>query len=116
RVSNRAQDVLVTYSLGSCVGVAVYEPLAGVAGLLHFQLPSSSLDAGRALERPFMFADTGMRQLLLEMERHGAQCRKMRVKIAGAAEMLDAGGVFNIGARNHAAIRKFLWQHRLFIE
>lgn len=116
RVSCCATELLVTYSLGSCVGVAVYDPLARLAGLLHYQLPSSVQDPARALERPLMYADTGMERLLAQMEERGAKRRRMSVKLAGAAQMLNDGKLFNIGLRNHAAIRKFLRQHDMLIE
>jgi chemotaxis protein CheD len=116
RTSDTVEDVLVTYSLGSCIGVALYDPIARLAGLLHYQLPSSSLDPQRARDNPLMFADTGMQRLLGEMEARGAQRRRMKVKLAGAAQMLNDANLFNIGKRNHTAIRKLLWQYGMFIE
>ena len=116
RTSGDSSDTLVTYSLGSCVGVCIYDPVARVAGLLHYQLPSASLDAQRAAEKPAMFADTGMALLLNEMAALGAQPRRLRVKLAGGASMLNDASSFNIGKRNQAAIRKLLFQNRLFID
>jgi chemotaxis protein CheD len=116
RTSTRAEDVIATYSLGSCIGVSVYDPVAKCGGMLHYQLPTSTLDPQRARQNPLMFADTGMDHLLREVEGLGAQKKRLRVKIAGAAQMLNDGGLFNIGRRNHAAIRKILWQHGLFLD
>ena len=116
RTSTTLEDVLVTYSLGSCIGVALYDPIARLAGLLHYQLPTSTLDPQKAKENPHMFADTGMQFLLGEMESRGGQRRRMKVKLAGAAQMLNDANLFNIGKRNHAAIRKVLWQHGMFLE
>ena len=116
RVSSDPADVIVTYSLGSCIGVAVYDPAARVAGLLHFQLPSSTLDAQKAASHPLMFADTGMAALLAAMQSRGADKRRMKVKLAGGASMLNDSQMFNIGKRNHAAIRKVLFQYGLFID
>lgn len=116
RSSADSQVVLTTYSLGSCIGVALYDPVAHVGGMLHFQLPSSSIDPQRAAQNPLMFADTGMERLLAQMAALGGQKRRMRVKLAGGAQMLNDGELFNIGRRNHAAIRKVLWQHGLFID
>jgi chemotaxis protein CheD len=116
KVSADPQDVLATYSLGSCIGVAVYDPHARVGGLLHFQLPSAGADPNRGQDRPLMFADTGTNWLLKEVQSLGANQRRLRVRIAGAAQMLNDSGLFDIGRRNHAAIRKILWQYGLFIE
>jgi len=116
KASGRPDDVLVTHALGSCIGVALYDARAGVGGLLHFQLPSSGFDPQRAMERPLMYADTGMDWLLKQMERLGAEQRRIRVRLVGGATMLNDRGLFDIGRRNHAAIRKLLWQRGMFIE
>ena len=116
RVSQDPNDVLVTYSLGSCIGVCLYDPIAHCAGMLHFQLPTSTLDANRAQANPCMFADTGMATLLKDLASLGAQPRRMQVKLAGGAEILDDKGLFSIGKRNHTAIRKILWQRGLLLK
>lgn len=115
RISGDPADVLATFSLGSCIGVSMYDPVAKVAGLLHFQLPSSSLDTGRADRNPLMFADTGLQHLLNGMEESGAQKRRLNVKLAGGAQMLNDASMFNIGKRNHTAIRKALWQQGILV-
>lgn len=116
KVSNDPAVTLVTYSLGSCVGVAAYDPLTKVAGLLHCQLPSASINVEKGRAQPGMFADTGMAALLGSMSSLGADRKRLKVKIAGAAQMLNDAGVFDIGRRNHAAIRKLLWQAGLLVE
>lgn len=115
KASNDAGDVLATYSLGSCIGVSLYDPVASVAGLLHFQLPSAAMDPERAKANPLMFGDTGLLHLLTEMQRIGAQKRRMTVKLAGGAQMLNDAALFNIGKRNHASIRKALWQQGMMV-
>src|SRR5580692_6617224 len=60
RISNDPASVLVTHALGSCVAVAIHDPVAGVAGLLHLMLPESALDPAKAAVRPYQFADTGI--------------------------------------------------------
>jgi chemotaxis protein CheD len=115
-VTNDPSVTLVTYSLGSCIGVAAYDPVARVGGMLHYQLPTGTLDAERAKRNPAMFGDTGMTELLRQMTAMGAQPSRLKTTVAGAAQMLNDGGVFNIGKRNHAAIRKLLWQHGMLIE
>jgi chemotaxis protein CheD len=116
KASGKPDDVLVTHALGSCIGVALHDPRAGVAGLLHYQLPSSLADPTRAQEKPLMYADTGMKWLLDRMTRLGAEQRRMRVRLAGGANMLNDSGLFDIGRRNYAAIRKILWQCGMFID
>jgi len=58
RVSGDACDVLVTYSLGLCIGVCLYDRAAKIGGMLHYLLPNSGENPQRARERPLMYADT----------------------------------------------------------
>ena len=44
KISNASDDVIITYALGSCIGISVYDPVAKVGGLLHYMLPDSTLD------------------------------------------------------------------------
>jgi chemotaxis protein CheD len=115
RCSAGPADVIVTHSLGSCIGVCLYDPQARVAGLLHYQLPSAAMNADRAIANPFMFADSGVPRLISMMETHGALQRRLQVHIAGGAAMLNNAASFQIGKRNQVAIRKVLWHHGLFI-
>lgn len=116
RVSNDPSDVLATYSLGSCIGVCLYDPVAHVGGLLHYQLPSSMMDARRAEQSPMMFADTGMNILLRKMSMLGGEKKRMQVKVAGGAAMDNGPKGFDIGKRNHLAIKKILWQNGMFLD
>ena len=85
KVSTDPCEVLATYSLGSCIGLCLYEPKARVGGMLHFQLPDSKHDPQRANDRPFMYADTGTALLMNELLRLGANKRLIHAKIAGGA-------------------------------
>ncbi len=107
-VSNRWDDVIVTYSLGSCIGVTVFDPVARVGGMVHCLLPLSQLDPAKAQQRPAMFADTGIAMLLTSVYELGAQRDRLVAKLAGAARMLDESGTFRIGERNHLVATKML--------
>ena len=49
KISHSRDDILVTYALGSCLGIAIYDPVTCVGGLLHAMLPLSEIDQiGRA--------------------------------------------------------------------
>jgi chemotaxis protein CheD len=109
RVSNQPDDALVTYALGSCIGVAVYDPTAKVAGLLHLMLPDSSLDPEKARNKPFMYADTGIPRLFHSAYALGADKKRMTVWLVGGAQVLDPASAFHIGKRNHLACRRILW-------
>ena len=116
QIATGDDQTLVTYSLGSCIGVTVYDPIARCGGMLHYQLPTSTLDVEKARNNPCMFADTGMACLLQQFQEAGGQPRRAKVRIAGAAQMIGDSGVFSIGKRNHTAIRKILWQKGILLE
>jgi chemotaxis protein CheD len=103
-------QVLVTFALGSCVGLTAYDPVAAVGGLLHFMLPDSTIDPRKARASPYMFADTGIPLLLERLYQRGASKRRLILHAVGAARMLDEQGVFEIGKRNYLATRRILWK------
>jgi chemotaxis protein CheD len=110
QTSKDRNSSLVTYALGSCVGVGVFDPASSVGGMLHILLPESSLDADKAAKNPCMFADTGVVQLLSRCLQLGATKSRLRVWLAGGSAVMDVRGVFNIGKRNQLAVRKALWK------
>ena len=116
KVSNNINDVLITYALGSCVGVTIYDPVVKVGGLLHFMLPESSLDMRKAGENPAMFADTGIPILFKTCYELGAKKKRMIVKVAGGASILDDANFFRIGQKNVTAMKKLFWKNNVFIE
>ncbi len=114
-VSRQPEDILVTYSLGSCVGVAVYDPEIQVGGLIHCMLPLSRLDPERAKRTPEMFTDTGIPALLKAVLDLGASRKRLVVRVAGGAAPLSDNGVFKIGERNYTVLRKVLWKNDILI-
>jgi chemotaxis protein CheD len=109
RLSDDSSDVLVTHALGSCIAVAVYDPVASVAGLLHFLLPDSKSSPHRAMTHPCLFADTGIPALFHSAYAQGAQKSRLIVRVVGGAQVLDPQGVFAIGKQNYLACRRILW-------
>lgn len=116
KVSNNAADVIVTYALGSCIGIVVFDPIAKVGGLLHYMLPESALDQNKARENPAMFADTGIPLLFKSCYKLGAEKRRMIVKAAGGASILDDTNFFRIGQKNIMAMRKIFWKNNVMID
>ena len=102
--SNNTQCTLVTHSLGSCVGVSIYDPIVRVGGMLHAMLPDSNISAERAATRPFMFVDTGLPALFHAVYALGGVKQRLVVKVTGGAQFLDENRVFNIGQRNSEAV------------
>jgi len=116
KVSNSPDDTLITHALGSCIGVAVYDPVVKVGGLLHFMLPESKVNPEKAKQNPYMFADTGVPLLFKTCYKYGAVKKRMIVKVAGGAQIMDEAGHFNIGKRNYAILRKLFWRNGVLIK
>ena len=108
---------LVTYALGSCLGVAVHDAVAGVAGLLHLMLPSSAVDPPRAAAAPAVFVDTGVPLLFKECYRLGAKKERLVVKVVGGAHQAEReeDDHFQIGKRNLLALRKLFWRNNVLV-
>jgi chemotaxis protein CheD len=116
QVSKDPDAVLVTYALGSCIAVTIWDPIARVGGMLHFMLPDSTIDLPQAGKRPYMFADVGVPLLFRQSYELGAEKRRMVVRLAGGAQVMDDHGVFDIGRRNYVATRKILWKAGVLIQ
>ncbi len=116
-VSNDPEDVIVTFALGSCLGVVIYDPLAKVGGMLHAMLPDSSIARKKNEEfNPYKFVNTGIPLLFKEAYKLGAKKSKLQVKMAGCSRILDNSNFFNIGKRNYAAARKLFWKNNVMLE
>ena len=115
RVSNNPEDVLVTYSLGSCVGLTLYDPVIKVGGMIHCMLPLSRIDPAKAQMNPCMFTDTGIPTLIQAVLNMGANKKRLIAKVAGAASPLDDNGIFKIGERNYTVLRRVLWKNDILI-
>lgn len=117
KLAQQPGDVIVTHALGSCLGVAVHDPKAGVGGLLHVMMPVSSINPDKAKTNPYMFVDTGVPLLFQKMYACGADKRRMIVKVAGGANV--HGGTddrFAIGKRNYMMLKKVFWKNGILIE
>lgn len=114
-VSADPDDLLVTYSLGSCIGLVLHDPAAGVTGLLHSMMPTAKTNPAKAAEYPATYTDAGAELLLKELFDRGATRANLVAKVVGAASRVDASGVFRIGERNHAIVRKVLWKNGILI-
>jgi chemotaxis protein CheD len=115
RVSTSTSDVLVTYSLGSCVALSLFDPVVGVGGLIHCKLPVSKLDPEQARSQPQVFVDTGVTSLLQAVFDLGATRRDLIAKVIGAGQRVDENGRFATGRRNYAVVRKLLWKNNILI-
>lgn len=115
KASSQVEDSFITHALGSCLGVAVHDPVARVGGLIHIMLPMSKIDREKAQKKPCMFVDTGIPALFKHLYQLGASKENITVKVAGGAKILDEAGHFNIGERNYTMLRKLLWKNNVLL-
>ena len=103
----QGNGVLITYALGSCIGLCFHDPRLRLGALLHVMLPLN-MEAGR--KHPLKYADTGIRETLKMMESKGASRSRITAKIAGGAKMFEVSGgnLGNIGQRNIESVRAHL--------
>jgi len=112
-ISNHEKDHIITFSLGSCLGVTVFDPELRLGGLIHCMLPTARLDMGKAEERPEMFVDTGLTLLLQKFFDFGAVRNRLVVKLAGAASVLNDNMFFRVGERNYICAKKLLEKNHI---
>ena len=108
-------DLLVTYALGSCVGICLYDPVTKTAGLSHIMLPTIADFSSSNTVRE-KFADTAIEILLQKMLNMGAQKLRIRAKIAGGAQMfsnISNMSLAGIGERNVIAVKQELLRLRI---
>ena len=106
---SRSPATIISYGLGSCLGVSLYDPQTKIGGLLHIMLPDSK--QSRATDNPAKFADTGIPLMLDEVLKMGASRSRLVAKMAGGAQMFafaNATDVMRVGSRNVAASKEIL--------
>jgi len=116
QISDNPQDVLVTYALGSCLGVVLYDPVVRIGGLVHLMLPDSSIESNIDRFNPAKFVNTGVPALFKKMYNYGAKKERIWNAVVGGAQIMDDNGFFNIGKRNYAALRKLYWRNNVLID
>jgi len=104
----KENGMLITYALGSCIGICLYDPLIKLGALVHIMLPVN-METGR--KNTMKYADTGLAETIRQMEAKGASRIRLKAKIAGGAKMFEcSGSLGNIGQRNiesvHLNLRK----------
>lgn len=105
----KGPDIVTTLGLGSCVGIALYDPVTKIGGLVHIMLPDSTKI--RHNSNKAKFADTGIHKLVEEMKKMGADEKRLVAKLAGGAQMFEfnvTNEIGNIGQRNVVASKEVL--------
>ncbi|NLT66315.1 MAG: chemotaxis protein CheD [Acidobacteria bacterium] len=118
KISSSPDDEIITYALGSCLGITVYDPVARIGAMVHVMLPSSSIDPVKASMNPCMFVDTGVKNLFLASYKAGAQRSRLIVVGAGGAcaNGMEQDDYFQIGKRNVTVLRSLLWKNGIILK
>ena len=112
KVARNTDDVLITLGLGSCIGIALYDPVVKLGGLAHIMLPDSTRIKNNT--NIAKFADTGIDELIRLMVASGASKARLVAKIAGGAKMFEVSSttsIGNVGDNNAVASRERLKHH-----
>jgi chemotaxis protein CheD len=107
-----AGDVLVTYGLGSCVAIVLYDPIKKLGGMAHIMLPSRSL--ARRDDVPGKTPQSAVPALLERLAAAGANPRRVSGRLVGGASLfaaLSPPGTIQMGERNVVACREALNQN-----
>jgi chemotaxis protein CheD len=113
-VSRDTTQTLLTYALGSCLGVTVHDPLACVGGLAHIQLPTCQQTQQYA-EGMWSYADRALPELFQRAYALGASKGNLRICLVGGAAVLDPNSMFQIGRKNYLMVKNLLWRNGYFV-
>ncbi|MFZ1982349.1 MAG: chemotaxis protein CheD [Smithella sp.] len=118
KISGDVADLLITYALGSCLGITVYDIRLKRAGLLHCMLPDSNIDRNKAAGNPYLYVDSGMKVLLDNFYRNGSRKNDLIIRVAGGSSSKEneEEDFFQIGRRNFVSLRKCLWDEGLMLK
>ncbi|WP_147819794.1 chemotaxis protein CheD [Salidesulfovibrio onnuriiensis] len=112
KISKDPNDVVVTYSLGSCLGVTAYDPRVQVGGLVHCLLPRASAAREKARQNPYMFVTTGVPLMVRNLIQKGAAVERLIFKAAGGANMRN-DDMFLTGQRNFETLLRLLERNNI---
>lgn len=107
KIVNQPEE-LISYALGSCVGICIIDKVAKISGMAHIMLPFNN---NGDKENIFKYADTGITEMVRQMEFLGGRKNRMIAKIAGGAKMFDikaTSTIGSIGDRNVLATKETL--------
>jgi chemotaxis protein CheD len=118
KISGHIEDLLITYALGSCLGITVYDIRLKRAGLLHCMMPDSSIDRSKAAGNPYLYVDSGMKVMLDNFFCNGSRKHDLIIRVTGGSSSKEneEEDFFQIGRRNFVSLRKYLWNEGLMLK
>jgi len=118
KISDDSIDMLITYALGSCLGVTVYDFRTKRGALLHCMMPDSGIDRNKAAGNPYLYVDSGMKAMMDKFYQRGSRKNDLIIRVAGgsSSKLNEAEDFFQIGRRNFVSLRKYLWDEGLMLK
>ena len=118
KISDESADMLITYALGSCLGVTVYDFRKKTGGLLHCMMPDSGIDQNKAAGNPYLYVDSGMKAMMDKFYQKGSRKSDLIIRVAGgsSSKRNENEDFFQIGRRNFVSLRKYLWNEGLMLK
>jgi chemotaxis protein CheD len=114
KFSTRAEDVIVTHSLGSCLGVTAYDKVLRIGAMVHCLLPLASASPDKAQANPHMFVSSSVPAMVKLLFKLGATKNNLIFKCAGGANM-RGDTMFNTGSRNFEALDNLLKKNAIVL-
>jgi chemotaxis protein CheD len=111
--SGRKNQILVTNPSAPCLGIAVYDHMAGVGGLIHCLCPWPGNNRKGHQLNPCMYVNTGVPHLIKAMYAKGARKERLVIKAAGCGRMMNISNTFDTGAANLKALATLLDRNEL---
>lgn len=112
KIATNPEEVIVTYSLGSCLGVTAYDPVAKIGGMIHCLLPDGANAKEKAKTKPYMFVSIGVPAMVRQLIEKGAKRERLVFKAAGGANMRN-DTMFNTGKRNFEALKELFAHNKV---
>jgi len=107
-VSDSPAVSLVTFSLGSCLGLTAFDPQARIGGLIHCLLPKGNPGSQKFQANPAMYVNIGVATMLRQLMKMGADKDRLVLKAAGCARLLNVTDNLDMGAKNYQALLEIL--------
>lgn len=115
-VSASSESILATYALGSSIGITAWDPITKIGGLFHLILPDSKLHPQHNQSKSITYVEPGLNEMISRMEYLGANRKRLRTTMAGAAQIHDTAGPLDISRHHQLSARRTLWELGLILD
>ncbi|MCX7905419.1 MAG: chemotaxis protein CheD [Elusimicrobiales bacterium] len=118
KFSSDQDEEIITYALGSCVGVSFFDSVLKKGGMLHAMLDDCDNHKEKCISNPFMFVNSGMELALKKFIEEGSDKKNLIICACGGASPIakDRQDFFQIGMKNVIMLKKIMWKYSLIFK